>query len=82
MYAFSRFAGGVPTAEGMKEIMDAAVHDADVARGIVDIWSRGQRPWEVIPRVPALVEAAGASPEEALEGVLDEASMGEAAARA
>lgn len=66
MYAFSRFAGAVPSPEGIGEIVSAAAMDADLARAIVDIWSRAQAPWDVIPRVPAMLEAAGESPDEVL----------------
>lgn len=66
MYAFCRFVSSNPSDEVVAGIMDAAIADADIARGIVDIWSRAQRPWAVIPRVPALLEALGVSPEELL----------------
>lgn len=66
MYAFCRFVAANPSDEVTAGIMDAAIADAEVARGIVDIWSRAQRPWAVIPRVPALLEALGQSPEELL----------------
>jgi flavin-dependent dehydrogenase len=69
MYAFCRFVADHPTTEGMSGIMAAAIDDPEIARGIVDIWSRAQAPWDVIPRVPALVEAAGESPEEVLESL-------------
>ena len=79
MYAFSRFAGGVPAAAGMSEIMAAAIADAGVARGIVDIWSRAQRPWDVMARVPALLEAAGESPESVFASLADGRSASVAA---
>jgi 2-polyprenyl-6-methoxyphenol hydroxylase-like FAD-dependent oxidoreductase len=66
MYAFSRFAGAVPSSEGIAEIVSAAASDADLARAILDIWSRARTPWEVIPRVPAMLEAAGRSADEVL----------------
>jgi flavin-dependent dehydrogenase len=66
MYAFSRFAGGVPSSDGIAEIISAAAGDARLARDIVDIWSRARAPWEVIPRVPAMLEAVGSSAEKVL----------------
>jgi flavin-dependent dehydrogenase len=66
MYAFSRFAGAVPSSDGIAEIISAAATDADLARALVDIWSRAKAPWQVIPRIPAMLEAAGHSAEEVL----------------
>jgi menaquinone-9 beta-reductase len=79
LYAFSRFAGGIPAPAGMSEIMGAAIADAGVARGIVDIWSSAQRPWQVMARVPAMLEATGESPESVLASLPDRRSASVAA---
>lgn len=79
LYAFSRFAGGIPAEAGMSAIMDAAIAKAEVARGIVDIWSRAQRPWDVMTRVPAMLEATGESPDSVLASLPDGRSTGIAA---
>jgi flavin-dependent dehydrogenase len=69
MYAFSRFAGDTPSEEVMSEVMRAAIDDPKIARGIVDIWSRAQRPWDVIPRIPTLHHAAGESADAVLSAI-------------
>jgi flavin-dependent dehydrogenase len=66
MHAFSRFVAGVPTDDVLGAIMRTATSDREFARDLVDIWSRSRRPWEVIPRVPELLAAAGSSPEAVL----------------
>jgi menaquinone-9 beta-reductase len=65
-YAFCEFLADIPTDEGMRRTIDVAIHDPSAARAIVDIWSRSIRPWEALSRVPAMLEAAGNSPEEVL----------------
>lgn len=66
MYAFCRLVAVNPTDELVAGILDVAIADADLARGFVDIWSRAQRPWAVVPRVPALLAALGDNPDELL----------------
>ena len=50
----------------MRRTIDVAIHNPCAARAIVDIWSRSIRPWEALSKVPAMLEAAGTSPEEVL----------------
>ena len=66
MYAFCEFLADIPTDAGMRRTLDVAIHDPSAARAIVDIWSRSIRPWEALSKVPAMLEAAGPSPEEVL----------------
>jgi flavin-dependent dehydrogenase len=66
MFAFSRFVAANPTDEAIAGILDAAIADADTARSFVDIWSRAQPPWAVVPRIPVLLEALGDDPEDVL----------------
>ena len=74
MFAFSRWVADTPSDEGMAEIMAAAARDPEIARGIVDIWSRAQAPWDVIPRIPAMHVAAGESVADVLAAVCAEDS--------
>lgn len=66
LYAFCEFLADLPTDAGMRRTLDVAIHDASAARAIVDIWSRSIRPWEALSKVPAMLEAAGPSPEQVL----------------
>ena len=66
LYAFCEFLADTPTDEGMRRTIDVAIHNPCAARAIVDIWSRSIRPWEALSKVPAMLEAAGTSPEEVL----------------
>jgi menaquinone-9 beta-reductase len=66
LYAFCEFLADTPTDEGMRRTIDVAIHNPCAARAIVDIWSRSIRPWEALSKVPAMLEAAGPSPEEVL----------------
>ncbi|MEA3205647.1 MAG: hypothetical protein QOG92_1326, partial [Verrucomicrobiota bacterium] len=40
------------------------------------IWSRSIRPWEALAKVPAMLEAAGPSPEEVLTKFEDGKALG------
>lgn len=66
MYAFSRFCGAVPGDAVVNGLIETAATDPQFARDLVDIWSRAQRPWGVIPRLPLFAAAAGATPADAL----------------
>ena len=66
LYAFCEFLADIPTDDGMRRTIDVAIHTPSAARAIVDIWSRSIRPWEALSKVPAMLEAAGSSPEEVL----------------
>ena len=66
LYAFCEFLGDTPTDAGMRRVLDVAIHDAGAARAIVDIWSRQIAPWDAMALVPAMLEAAGPSPDAVL----------------
>ncbi|WP_375463976.1 NAD(P)/FAD-dependent oxidoreductase [uncultured Methylobacterium sp.] len=66
LYAFCEFLADVPTDAGMRRVLDIAIQDPSAARAIVDIWSRTSAPWDAMARVPAMLEAAGPSPESVL----------------
>ncbi|MEA3146292.1 MAG: hypothetical protein QOI53_1780 [Verrucomicrobiota bacterium] len=76
MYAFCEFLADIPTDAGMRRTLDVAIHDPSAARAIVDIWSRSIRPWEALAKVPAMLEAAGPSPEEVLAKFEDGKALG------
>ena len=47
--------------------MDAVIHDANLARNLVDVWARTVKPWsDVIPHIPGMASATGASVDEVL----------------
>jgi menaquinone-9 beta-reductase len=62
MYAFCKHLREAPGDDGMRLVMDAFIHDADLARKMVDVWARASRPWEdVIPHVPGMEKITGDS---------------------
>ena len=78
LYAFCEFLADTPTDAGMRRTLDVAIHTPSAARAIVDIWSRSIRPWEALSKVPAMLEAAGRSPEEVLAKYEGGATIGHA----
>jgi hypothetical protein len=78
LYAFCEFLADTPTDAGMRRTLDVAIHTPSAARAIVDIWSRSIRPWEALSKVPAMLEAAGRSPEEVLARYEGGATIGRA----
>jgi flavin-dependent dehydrogenase len=76
MYAFCKHLREAPGDDGMRLVMDAFIHDADLARKMVDVWARSSRPWEdVIRHVPGMEQITG----ESVDSVL--AQFAEPAAR-
>jgi hypothetical protein len=62
MYAFCKHLREAPGDDGMRLVMDAFIHDADLARKMVDVWARSSRPWEdVIRHVPGMEKITGES---------------------
>jgi flavin-dependent dehydrogenase len=62
LYAFCKHLGEVPTDEGMRKVIDAAIADPILARKLLDVWCRTSSPWkDVIPRAPFLAGVMGES---------------------
>ncbi|OGU20547.1 MAG: hypothetical protein A2580_00385 [Hydrogenophilales bacterium RIFOXYD1_FULL_62_11] len=62
LYAFCKHLGEVPTDEGMRKVIDAAIADPVLARKLLDVWCRTSSPWDdVIPRAPFLAAVMGES---------------------
>jgi menaquinone-9 beta-reductase len=78
MYAFCKHLREVPGDEGMRLVMDAFIHDADLARNMVDVWARTSRPWEdVIRHVPGMEKITGESVDAVLQQFTDPAPQTE-----
>lgn len=67
IYAFCKHLAEVPTDSAVSGLMDCLIHDAPLAKRMVDIWARASSPWkEVIPHVPGMAEITGHSVDEVL----------------
>ncbi|MCB1755409.1 MAG: NAD(P)/FAD-dependent oxidoreductase [Gammaproteobacteria bacterium] len=67
LYAFCKHLSEVPSDEGMRRVIDAAIADPVLARKLVDVWCRTSSPWnDVIPRAPFLADIMGESVEAVL----------------
>lgn len=67
LYAFCKHLSEVPTDEGMRKVIDAAIVDPILARKLLDVWCRTSSPWnDVIPRAPFLATIIGESAEAVL----------------
>lgn len=66
-YAFCKHLAEPPGNDGTRRLMDAVIHDANLARNLVDVWARTVKPWsDVIPHIPGMASATGASVDEVL----------------
>lgn len=67
LFAFSKHLAEPPGDAGMRMILDTLIQNPELARRMVDIWSRASSPWtDVIPFVDGMAGITGQSPEEVL----------------
>jgi flavin-dependent dehydrogenase len=80
IYAFCKHLAEPPGHESMRTLMHAFIHDAALARRMVDVWARAASPWtDVIPHVAGMAQTTGRSVDEVLAPIERPSRMGESA---